>query len=147
MRALGYLPGQLTSFIGRERVVVMVGGKVEADRFVTLVGPGGCGKTRLALEVGRKVADGRPGGVFFADLSGLSEPGLVPGAVLQVLGLRASPGRDPLKVLVARLANRELLLILDNCEHVLDACASLAAALVLGCPGLWVLATSRELRG
>ena len=147
VKALGNLPYQLTSFIGRETAVAMVGRRLAADRFVTLVGPGGSGKTRLALEVGRTVADLRPDGVFFVDFSGLSDPDLVPNCVLQVLGLRSAPGHDPLEVLVARLSNRELLLILDNCEHLLNACASLAGALAAGCPGLWTLATSRESLG
>ena len=112
-----------------------------------MVGPGGCGKTRLAIEVGRSVTDHRPDGVFFVDLSGLSDPGLVPGAVLRALGLRAAPGRDPVGVLVTQLSERDVLLVLDNCEHLVDACASLADALVRGCPRIWVLATSRERLG
>ena len=147
MKASGKLPGQLTSFVGREPAVLMVCQRLQSDRFVTLVGSGGCGKTRLSLEVGRRVAEVRPDGVFFVDLSGLTEPGLVPNAVLQALGLRAAPGRDPVDVLVARLSKRELLLILDNCEHLLDVCASVASALASGCPGLWTLATSRQSLG
>ena len=147
VKASGKLPGQLTSFIGRESAVLMVCQRLQSDRFVTLVGSGGCGKTRLSLEVGRRVAEVRPDGVFFVDLSGLTEPGLVPNAVLQALGLRAAPGRDPVDVLVARLSKRELLLILDNCEHLLDVCASVASALASGCPGLWTLATSRQSLG
>lgn len=87
MKASGKLPGQLTSFVGREPAVLMVCQRLQSDRFVTLVGSGGCGKTRLSLEVGRRVAEVRPDGVFFVDLSGLTEPGLVPNAVLQALGL------------------------------------------------------------
>ena len=147
MKASGKLPGQLTSFIGRESAVFMVCQRLQSDRFVTLVGSGGCGKTRLSLEVGRRVAEVRRDGVFFVDLSGLTEPGLVPNAVLQALGLRAAPGRDPVDVLVARLSKRELLLILDNCEHLLDVCAYVASALASGCPGLWTLATSRQSLG
>ena len=95
MKALGNLPYQLTSFIGRDAAVAMVGRRLPADRLVTLVGPGGSGKTRLALEVGRTVAELRPHGVFFVDLSGVSEPELVPNCVLQVLGLRSAPGQTP----------------------------------------------------
>jgi predicted ATPase len=85
--------------------------------------------------------------VFFVDLSGLSDPGLVPGAVLHSLGLRAAPGRNPIEIFVTQLAEKDLLILLDNCEHLLDACASLADSLVRGCPRLWVLATSRERLG
>jgi predicted ATPase len=144
VKVQGNLPGHLTTFVGREAAVAMVGDRLKADRLVTLVGPGGCGKTRLAIEVGRVVADCRPDGVFFVDLSGISEPGLVPGAVLGVLGLQAAPGRDPVRVLVTQLSKRDLLIVLDNCEHLIDACALLADALVRGCPRVWALATSRE---
>ncbi len=147
VKPFGDLPGHLTAFVGRRTTLELVCQRLTADRLVTLVGPGGCGKTRLGVEVGRMVADRRPQGVFFVDLSGLSEPGLVPNCVLQVLGLRSAPGHDPVEVLVARLSNRELLIILDNCEHLLNACASLAAAIAAGCPGLWTLATSRESLG
>ena len=147
MKALGNLPGQLTTFVGREATIATVRRRLPPDRLVSLVGPGGCGKTRLAIEIGRQVADLRPGGVFFVDLSGLSDPGLVPGAVLGTLGLRAAPGRDPVDVLVTQLCERRVLLLLDNCEHLVDACASLADALVRGCPKVWALATSRERLG
>jgi predicted ATPase len=123
VKAPGRLPGQLTSFVGREAAILMVCQRLQSDRFVTLVGSGGCGKTRLSMEVGRRVAELRRDGVFFVDLSGLTEPGLVPNAVLQALGLRAAPGRDPVEVLVARLLKRELLLILDNCEGRLKGSA------------------------
>jgi predicted ATPase/DNA-binding CsgD family transcriptional regulator len=147
VKALWNSPGQLTSFVGREATVATVGYRLQADRLVSLVGPGGCGKTRLAIEIGRDLADRRPDGVFFVDLSGLSDPGLVPGAVLRAIGLRAAPGRDPVAVLVSQLSERDVLLVLDNCEHLVDACASLADALVRGCPRVWALATSRERLG
>jgi predicted ATPase len=87
MRPLASLPAQLTSFIGRGSAIELVCRQLVEHRLVSVVGPGGCGKTRLAIEVGRQVADLRPDGVFFVDLSGISDPGLVPGAVLGVLGL------------------------------------------------------------
>jgi len=130
----GHLPGQLTSFVGREATIATVRERLQADRLVSLIGPGGCGKTRLAIEVGREVAACRPDGVFFVDLSGISDPALVPGAVVGALGLQAAPGRDPVGVLVSRLSERDVLLILDNCEHLVDACAALVDALVRGCP-------------
>jgi predicted ATPase/DNA-binding CsgD family transcriptional regulator len=143
----GNLPGQLTSFVGRQATVDLVSRRLKDDRLVTLVGPGGCGKTRLAIEVGRKVSNFRDGGAFFVDLSGLSDPGLVPGAVLHALGLRSAPGHDPIEVLVNRAYDREVLVILDNCEHMLEVCARLADHLARGCPRAWVLATSRERLG
>jgi predicted ATPase/DNA-binding CsgD family transcriptional regulator len=144
VKALGNLPGQLTNFVGREATVAMVGLRLQADRLVSLVGPGGCGKTRLAIETGRRLADLRPDGAFFVDLSALSNPGLVPVAVLRALGLRAAAGRGRVGLLVSQLSERYVLLVLDNCEHVVDACASLADSLVRGCPRVWVLTTSRE---
>jgi predicted ATPase len=147
VKVQGNLPGQLTTFVGREAAVAMVGDRLQADRLVSLVGPGGCGNTRLAIEVGRDVAGRRPDGVFFVDLSGVSDPGLVPAAVLRVLRLRDATGRDPVEVLVTQLSKRDVLVVLDNCEHLVDACASLADTLVRGCPRLWALATSRERLG
>jgi predicted ATPase/DNA-binding CsgD family transcriptional regulator len=147
VKAAGNLPGQLTSFVGRQAIIATTCRRLQADRLVSLVGPGGCGKTRLAIEIGREVANLRPDGVFFVDLSGLSDPGLVPGAVLGVLEGRAAPGRDPVEVLVAQLSERDVVIVLDNCEHLVDACASLADALVRGCPRVWALVTSRERLG
>jgi predicted ATPase len=105
-------------------------------RLVTLTGPGGAGKTRLALQVaGGLVGDGRDG-VWFADLAPLQEPGLVAVAVADVLGVRPEPGRPVQDTLAEAVAGRNLLVLLDNCEHVLDACAKLADGLLRGCPGL-----------
>lgn len=138
------MPGQLTSFVGREADLALVGSRLGKDRLVSLVGPGGCGKTRLAVEVGRQAAKLRPGDVYFVDLSGLTDPGLVPSAVSSALGLREAPGLDPVEVLVSQLGGAEMLVLIDNCEHVVAACAALANALVRGCPGVRILATSRE---
>ena len=91
--ALGSLPGQLTSFIGRRSTIELVGRRLAEHRLVSLVGPGGCGKTRLAIEVGQRTKLVPPGSVFFVDLSGLSDPALVPGTVLRALGLGEAPGR------------------------------------------------------
>ena len=146
-KAVGNLPSQLTSFIGREPTVSAVDVRLQLDRLITLVGPGGCGKTRLALAIGQRTGGRFVHGVYFVDLSGLSDSGLVPGAVLRSLGWRAAPGRDPLEVLVMRLSDRGVLVLLDNCEHLLKACASLAETIVRGCPSVSVLATSRERLG
>ncbi|WP_309110993.1 BTAD domain-containing putative transcriptional regulator [Saccharothrix sp.] len=140
------LPAQLTSFVGRAEEVRLVGKALDEARLVTLLGPGGAGKTRLAVEV----AAGRPGDVFFVDLAPLGAGGDVPQAVVTALGLREDGLRAPRAArerLVAALAGRDVLLVLDNCEHVVEDAAALAGALLVACPGLRVLATSREVLG
>lgn len=134
----------LTSFVGREATVALVKRRLAEARLVTLVGAGGCGKTRLAIEVGRQTRELLRDEVVFVDLSGLSDPHLVWGAVLGALGLREVPGRDPIDVLEGHLSGREPLVLLDNCEHLVDACADLAASIVRSCPRAWLLATSRQ---
>ena len=143
---MGSLPVQLTSFVGRASTIELVRARLVEHRLVSLVGPGGCGKTRLAIEVVSQTT-GPQGCVAFVDFSGLSGPGLVPGAVARALGLRELPGQDPLETLSAQLSKRELLLILDNCEHLVGASAALAVALARSCPGVRLLATSRERLG
>ncbi|WP_247666973.1 BTAD domain-containing putative transcriptional regulator [Micromonospora sp. C81] len=141
------LPSQLTTFVGREEELRRVGELLGQRRLVTLTGPGGAGKTRLAIE-----AAGRSdGGVCFVELAGLADGSDVPQAVLSALGLRgaglrapAEPGRQSTDRLVEALAERRLLLVLDNCEHVIADVARLAARLLGACPALRVLATSRE---
>ncbi len=147
MEPSGSLPGQLTSFIGRASALEMVSRQLTKHRLVSLVGPGGCGKTRLAIEVARRTTVVPPESVFFVDMSGLSGPGLVAGTVLRALGLREVPGAGPLETLTACLAERAPLIILDNCEHLLTACAALAATVARTCPGVRLLATSRERLG
>ena len=141
------LPLELTSFIGREREIaevkrlLLLEGK---DRLLTLTGPGGCGKTRLALKVAFEVVQEFEDGVWFVELSSLSDPELVPQAVASVLEVREAPGRSLTEVLTEDLKSKKMLLVLDNCEHVIDACAALADALLRACPELRILATSRE---
>ena len=142
------LPAQLTSFVGRASTIQLVKKRLAEHRLVTLVGPGGCGKTRLAIEVVRQGVGSTPqGSVVFVDFSGLSDPALVPGSVTRALGLREVPGQGPLESLSTQLSKRELLLLLDNCEHLVGACASLAVVLARCCPGVRFLATSRERLG
>jgi predicted ATPase/class 3 adenylate cyclase len=138
------LPLQLTSFVGREKEILEVKHLLERDRFVTLLGPGGTGKTRLALQVGAEMLELFADGVWLVELAALSDPLLVPRAVAEVLGVRESSDHPMPPVLIHYLRGKKLLLILDNCEHLVSACAQLAAALLQACPQLCILATSRE---
>jgi predicted ATPase/DNA-binding SARP family transcriptional activator/DNA-binding CsgD family transcriptional regulator len=138
------LPLQLTSFIGREKELRELDQLVRESRLVTLAGPGGCGKTRLALRIGANITDRFPDGVWFIDLSALTEPDFVSQAVATSLGITEQPGRTSLLSVCDHLQGRSALLILDNCEQILDAAARMAEVLVKTCPDLHVLATSRE---
>ena len=138
------LPAQLTSFLGREQDLAGLERLLGEARLVTLTGTGGTGKTRLAVEAGARVADRFRDGVWVAELAGIADPGLVAGQVMGALGVRQAGDVPVLEALVYRLRSAELLLILDNCEHLLDACAGLVGALLRAAPGLRVLATSRE---
>jgi predicted ATPase/class 3 adenylate cyclase/DNA-binding CsgD family transcriptional regulator len=144
-RLRGNLPAQVSSFIGREDELAEVHALLSGgSRLVTLTGTGGAGKTRLALQVAAGLADGTGEGVWFADLAPLSDPGLVAVTVADVLGVRVEAGRPVLEALVEAVGGRSLLVVLDNCEHLIGACAKLADALLRGCPDLALLATSRE---
>lgn len=145
------LPRPVTSFVGREKEMQQLQALVTASRsrdnhasLITLLGAGGSGKTRLALQVGRALMDEFPDGVWWVDLSALTEPNLVPQQVAQALGVPENPHQPPHETLVEFLRAKQLLLMLDNCEHIVSACAQLAAALLNGCPQLQILATSRE---
>jgi predicted ATPase/class 3 adenylate cyclase/DNA-binding CsgD family transcriptional regulator len=138
------LPTQVSSFIGREAELAEVRRLVDGSRLVTLTGAGGAGKTRLALQVAAGLLDGSGDGVWFADLAPLADPDLVAVTVADVLGSRQEPGRPVLDTLTEAVGGRSLLLLLDNCEHVIGACAKLADALLRGCPDLALLASSRE---
>jgi predicted ATPase/DNA-binding SARP family transcriptional activator len=145
--ALRKLPVPLTDMIGREIEVEEVGGWLTARRLVTLTGTGGIGKTRLSIAVADAVAAQFPDGVWFVDLAPLTDPILVPKAIAKTLGLQEIPGRSTEEMLEESLSARTLLLILDNCEHLLDACAMVANRLLLAIPGLRILTTSRETLG
>jgi len=138
------LPAPLTSFVGREQDLTRLERLLGEARLVTLAGPGGTGKTRLALEAGARVVGRFPGGVWLAELAGVADPGLVGAQVMGALGVRQAGDVPVLEALIWRLRSAELLLVLDNCEHLLDGCAELAGALLRAAPGLRVLATSRE---
>jgi predicted ATPase/DNA-binding CsgD family transcriptional regulator len=142
--SLTNLPAQVSSFIGREADLAELRALVAGSRLVTLTGTGGAGKTRLALQVAAGLADAAADGVWFADLAPLTDPDLVAVTVADVLGVRQEAARPAADTLVEAVGGRSLLVLLDNCEHVVDACAKLADALLRGCPGLVLLATSRE---
>lgn len=151
------LPAPLTSFVGREDVCRRIIKLVAGFRLTTLTGPGGAGKTRLAIEAARTLVDQTPDGVWLVELAPVTDPAEVAQTVLATLGLREQPllagGRsrvppaeaaDPVNRLIAAIGTRRPLLVLDNCEHLVEAAASLADRLLAACPGLRVLATSRE---
>ena len=141
------LPVQLTSFIGREREKAEVRRLLSSTRFLTLTGSGGEGKTRLALQVAAEGLEGFPDGVWLVELAVLSDPSLVPKAVATALGVLEQPGRSLTETLTDSLWGKSILVILDNCEHLVAACAHLASALLRVCPNLIILATSREALG
>jgi predicted ATPase len=138
------LPPQLTSFVGREREIPMVKGLMRDTRLLTLTGAGGSGKTRLARAVVSEVEGGFEDGVWWEDLAPLSDPDLVSHGVASVLAVYATPGRTLAQAIAEDLRELEILLVLDNCEHLVGACAELADELLRSCPGLRILATSRE---
>src|SRR5580704_15703737 len=137
------LPLAVTRMIGRDEVVVVLVSRLSRQRLVTVVGTGGIGKTTLALAVAERMIQSYEHGVWLVDLAPLTDPRLVPSAVAGVLGLEIH-AEDLLPGLVAAVRDRRMLLLLDNCEHVIDATASLAAAVLGGTPGVNILATSRE---
>ncbi len=138
------LPPQFTSFIGRGAQLTEVRKLLGQNRIVTLTGAGGVGKTRLAVEVANQIAAGYGDGVKYVDLAPLTDPDLVPVAVARALGLPDEPGRSMTDTLLRFVRDRQMLLLLDNCEHLLDACAELVVTLLGGAPSLTLLTTSRE---
>ncbi|MGC9535564.1 ATP-binding protein [Streptomyces sp. UG1] len=141
------LPVETTSFVDRRGELAAGRELLARTRLVTLTGPGGVGKTRLAARIAAGVRRTFPDGVRFVPLSGLDDPALVPHAVADALDLHDHTARPPLQALVAQLRDRRLLLLIDNCEHLLPACAELAAALLHGTTGVRILATSRHRLG
>jgi predicted ATPase/DNA-binding CsgD family transcriptional regulator len=141
------LPLELSSFVGRERELAEVERSLENTRLLTLAGSGGCGKTRLALAVAAELVGGLEDGVWLVELAPLADPSLVPQAVASTLDVREQPGRLLTETLSDYLRSKKMLLVLDNCEHLIEACATLVEALLRSCPELCVLATSREALG
>lgn len=137
----------LTTLIGREQETKEVLAAIAAAPLVTLNGPGGVGKTRLALQVAERARSSFPDGVGFVELGPLADPALVPGAVAVALGLREGGAQPSAELLPAYLSSKRFLLVLDNCEHLQEACATLAAELLAVCPGMCLLTTSRHALG
>jgi predicted ATPase/DNA-binding SARP family transcriptional activator len=141
------LPQQLTSFIGREKEQEEIVRLLAINRLVMLTGSGGVGKTRLSLQVGAKVLNQFPDGVWLVELAPLANPDLIPQTILSSLHLGEQAGKTALQVLEEQLNNKKLLLILDNCEHLVEASAKVAHALLMSTPEVTILATSREVLG
>jgi predicted ATPase/class 3 adenylate cyclase/predicted Ser/Thr protein kinase len=138
------LPPQLTSFVGREEDAVRLRSLLQAERLVTITGAGGCGKTRLSVQLGAELLDEYADGVWLVEFAPLTDDGLVWSAVAGALGIREAAARAPREAVLDHLRGRSALVILDNCEHLIARCAELAEAVLRTCPGVRVLATSRE---
>jgi predicted ATPase/DNA-binding CsgD family transcriptional regulator len=140
----GNLPAEPNSFVGRERDLAELARLLGDVRALTLCGPGGIGKTRLALRLACETVPGYPDGAWLVELADTEDPSLVARRVAAALGVREEPDRPLAETLTVALRPRLMLLILDTCEHVVDACAALVQQLLAGCPGLRIIATSRE---
>jgi predicted ATPase/class 3 adenylate cyclase/DNA-binding CsgD family transcriptional regulator len=138
------LPAQLTSFVGRRAEISDLRQTLADNRLVTLTGAGGAGKTRLAVQVAAEISTEFGEGVWYVDLAPITHPDLVPVTVARALGLPDQPRRSTMDTLTRFVGEHQMLVVLDNCEHLLDACAELVGALLGACPGLTLLATSRE---
>ena len=143
------MPIQLTSFIGREREIEELIGELSKHRIVTLTGSGGTGKTRLTLQVASEVIDAFPGGVWFVELAPVTDPDLIPNTLANLLGLRESGTRSRtlIELICAYLHPRRVLLLFDNCEHLIEACAQFADLILRSCKDVKILASSRESLG
>ena len=135
-------PVQLTSFIGREREIAEVSSLLVSSHLVTLTGAGGSGKTRLAIQTANLVSETFADGVWLVDLVPLREPGLVLQLIVETLGLRPSADQPLMETLLNFIRSKKMLLILDNCEHLIEDCAQLAQELLSQAPSLRILATS-----
>ena len=138
------LPAQLATFIGRDRELAEVRALVGSSRLVTLTGAGGSGKTRLSLQVAAELLDGSGDGVWLVELAAVSDEDAVAPAICRALGIAAQPGRPVPEILLDALAPQDVLIVLDNCEHLIGACAKTADAIVRHCPRVHLVATSRE---
>ena len=135
------LPVPLSSFVGREEELGELRQELAGTRLLTVTGPGGCGKTRLVLRCASELSDRFPDGVWWVDLAPLAEERLVAATVAEALGVRPLPGFTELQAVCAYLASRRAMVVLDNCEHLLEACAGVVEPLLQACPEVTVLAT------
>ena len=142
--AVQHLPNALTSFVGREAELTQIHEILSGNRLVTLTGAGGAGKTRLAIQIAGQLSGEFGDGVWYVDLAPITDPELVPVTVARALGLPDQPGRSTMDTLTRFVADRQMLVVLDNCEHLLDASAALVNALLGAAAGLTLLTTSRE---
>ena len=141
------LPQQVSSFIGRQRELAAVKELLAKSRLLSLLGAGGCGKTRLALQVAADTLEQFPDGAWCVELAPISDPELVPQAVAAALNLKEQAGKSPTTTVVEHIGDKRLLLLIDNCEHQLDACARLVQSVLSECPFVRILSTSREALG
>lgn len=145
--SLNNLPAPLTSFIGREKEVLEIMQRLEESRLVTLKGPGGVGKTRLAIRVANQIEEKFKGGIFWVDLAPLTDGALIPQAVAKALGLQEIASQSLNDILISFMSARQILLVLDNCEHLIEGCIRFVGDVLSACPQLKILATSREILG
>jgi predicted ATPase/class 3 adenylate cyclase/DNA-binding CsgD family transcriptional regulator len=138
------LPAQLTNFVGRQPEITQLRKILAENRLVTLTGAGGAGKTRLAVEVTATLAAEFPNGVWYVDLAPITNPAVVPVTTARTLGLPDQPGTSTMDILLRFIGGRKMLLLLDNCEHLLDACGQMMDELLNACAGLTILTTTRE---
>ena len=138
------LPAQLTTFIGREKETEAIGGLIKQHRIITISGSGGCGKTRLACEVAGSLIEEFYDGIWFVDLAPILSEELVAKEISEILKIQEEPGREFIDTLIDRIKDRNLMIILDNCEHLIGVCSSVTWKLIQSVPGLKILSTSRE---
>jgi predicted ATPase len=141
------LPRSLTTFIGREREITEVTRLLTEAHLLTITGPGGSGKTRLSLKIATSLFDDYPDGVWLVEFAPLADPARVPQLLATTLGVREEAGRPLLATLVDHLRPKHVLLLFDNCEHLIDACARLADSLLRACPDVKIVSASREALG
>ena len=144
---LNNLPTQLTTFIGRENEIAELKQELESHRLVTLTGSGGTGKTRLSLQVAADLLENFDHGVWFVELAPLADPELIPRTILSTIGIIEQPGKLPIELLKEYLHEKKVLILLDNCEHLIEASAKVTNTLLNAAPALKVLASSREALG
>jgi predicted ATPase/class 3 adenylate cyclase len=141
------LPAQLTSFVGREKEIVEIRQELETHRLVTLTGSGGTGKTRLSLQVAAELLDRFPHGVWFVELAPLTDPELIPQTILSTIGISEQPEKTQVEILKEYLHDKRIMIVLDNCEHLIEASARVANDLLNAALNLKILASSREALG